>query len=115
MKPGMSESGRQTFKPKRYQRIKTRNPIRFRNTYNRFRVFCSWIPELLRLQDHKDKAYEHYKRSVYITEEDIERVKTVFDFLKHTIGFINYFENDNNFQVNLTMIFDRSQDRSISM
>ena len=104
MKPGMSESGRRTFEPKRYQRIKKRNPIRFRNTYERFRVFCSWIPELLRLQNSRDKAHEHYKPTVYVSEEDVQTAKTIYEFLHHTMGFIDYFENDNNFQVRYTTI-----------
>ena len=96
MKPGMTAAGRNTYEPKRYQAIPTLKPIRFRNFYDRLRIFLSWIPELLRLQD---PLHEHHKSSVYISAQDIEICKSLFEFSQHTIHFVNYFENEKNFQV----------------
>ena len=109
----MTTAARNTYEPRRYPSIPTRNTIRFRNTYNRFRVFLSWVPELLRLQDPRSEAYQHNKSSVYVTVEDIEISKALYKFFAHTIQFVDYFESDNNYQVS-SLIQDRSLDRSFS-
>ena len=50
----------------------------------------------MRLQD---PLHKNHNPSVYVTEEDIAICKNLFDFSKHTIQFVNYFEGDKNFQV----------------
>ena len=104
MKPGMTAAGKNTYQPKRYQSIPMLKPIRFRNFYDRLRIFLSWIPELLRLQD---PLHQHHKSSVYITEQDITLCKNLFEFSKHTIQFVNYFEDEKHYQVGKS-----SKDRS---
>ena len=116
MKPNMTQAAKRTYEPKRYQSIPKRNAIRFRNTYNRFRVFLSWVPELLRLQDPSETAYAHHKATVYVSDEDIAIAKSVYEFSKHTIQFVDYFEGESNFQVSLFYVFiDLDRSRSIQI
>lgn len=99
IKPNMTTAATNTFEPKKFQSIPTRHTIRFRNTYHRFRIFLSWVPELLRLQDPKDSAYQFRNNSVYVSQEDISIAKSIYEFSKHTVQFVDYFEADNNYQV----------------
>ena len=99
MKPNMTTFGKKTYEPKCFQSIPARHTVRFRNTYNRFRIFLSWVPELLRLQDPANAAYAFHNSNVYIRDEDISIAKSIYELSKHTVQFVDYFENDNNYQV----------------
>ena len=96
MKPNMTTAARNTYEPKRYQSIPKRNTIRFRNTYNRFRVFSQYLQPV-----PSESAYAHRKASIYITDDDIEIAKSVYEISQHTVQFVDYFESENNYQVSL--------------